>query len=142
MQKRIQTESIWRILKSYVVKGNKKVRSAVFVWSKNAADLRVRVGIIALLSMVTTLIGAILYSFVSGESLFDSLFVIYAVLYAVPGSSVTKEKSLGATLVVNVVFLMGLFVFAVLLGMIGEEVATQVMNLRSGTGEIRIRGHM
>ncbi|GAX80772.1 hypothetical protein CEUSTIGMA_g8207.t1 [Chlamydomonas eustigma] len=142
MQRRIQTESLWRILKSYVEKGNKTVRSAVFVWSKNAADLRVRVGIIALLSMVTTFIGAIVYSFVSGETLSESLFVIYAVLYAVPGSSVTRERSLGATLVVNVVFLMGLFVFAVLLGMIGEEVATQVMNLRSGTGEIRIRGHI
>ena len=97
---------------------------------------------ITLLSAFTSALGASVYAAATGRSYLGSLYHMYSVLYAVPGSDVTHEPSLVATCVVNGVFLIGLLVFAVLLGMIGEEVAMQVMNLRSGKGAVRIRGHM
>ena len=40
---------------------------------------------------------------------------------AVPGASVTHEQGFLPTLVLNVIFLAGLLVFAVLLGMVGGD---------------------
>lgn len=42
------------------------------------------------------------------------------------GAKVTEETSWLAALVMNVVFLLGLFTFAVVLGIISEEIKTQV----------------
>jgi hypothetical protein len=133
---------MWRKLETVIEKGSHRVHATIVVISKNAADVRVRISLIATLSLITALLGAVAYSRATGANFLNSLFHMYAVLYAVPGSTVTMEDTMLATVVVNVVFLIGLLVFAVLLGMIGEEVATQVMNLRSGKGAIRIRGHM
>ena len=40
-----------------------------------------------------------------------------------PGTDVTAEQSALATLLVNIIFIIGILVFAVLLGMVAEEVS-------------------
>ncbi len=106
---------LFRRLLRAIEKSSHALHAKIVLLSKNAADLRVRIGLIFLLSAATTLIGAALYSFSTGSAYLRALVHIYAVLYAVPGSTIVEEKTIHGTVIINCVFLIGLLVFAVLL---------------------------
>lgn len=48
---------------------------------------------------------------------------LFLIWLQVPGTDVTAEQSALATLLVNIIFIIGILVFAVLLGMVAEEVS-------------------
>ncbi|KAG1671383.1 hypothetical protein FOA52_011880 [Chlamydomonas sp. UWO 241] len=101
-----------------------------------------RAALLIAISAANVSIGALVYKLVTGANWFHALFTIYSILFNVPGTDVTAESTFSATLVVNTVFVVGILVFAVLLGMVGEEVQNRILLLRSGTGPLRLKGHI
>lgn len=47
---------------------------------------------------------------------------MYLILFNAPGTDVTSEHTMPALIIANIIFITGILVFAVLLGMVGEEV--------------------
>eukprot|EP00798_Chlamydomonas_sp_ICE-L_P032019 gene32019-16542_t len=108
----------------------------------NSADVRVRAAILVAISVANICVGATIYKLVTGVSWNRALFKVYSILFNAPGTDVTAEPTFIGSLVANIIFMTGILVFAVLLGMIGEEVGNQIMALRSGTGKLRLDRHI
>eukprot|EP00798_Chlamydomonas_sp_ICE-L_P027650 gene27650-7289_t len=108
----------------------------------NSPSFAVRACLLVGLSCVNVFMGAIIYKMVSGVPFHIAAFKVYATVFAVPGADVTIEDSLVSTITLNIIFLVGLLVFAVLLGMVGEEVASHINSLRSGKGHLHLSGHI
>eukprot|EP00878_Enallax_costatus_P031821 GHUV01034872.1.p1 GENE.GHUV01034872.1~~GHUV01034872.1.p1 ORF type:complete len:787 (+),score=252.04 GHUV01034872.1:587-2947(+) len=100
-----------------------------------------RLLVLACTSMVHVILGASLYRLVSGDSWSCALFKSYGVLFRAPGFAVSNEPTLAASVVMNTLFIFGLFVFAVLIGMISDEIKQQIHAMRVGDVELRLRGH-
>lgn len=94
-----------------------------------------RLVVLACISAVHVAVGAFLYRLVSGDPWSSALFKSYGVLFRAPGFAVSNEPTLAASLVVNTLFIFGMFVFAVLVGMISDEIKQQV---RQGCGEMHL----
>ena len=52
----------------------------------------------------------------------SAFFKVYLILFNAPGTDVTSEHTMPALIIANIIFITGILVFAVLLGMVGEEV--------------------
>lgn len=50
----------------------------------------------------------------------------------VAGAKVTEETTLPAALLMNLIFLCGLFTFAVVLGFVSEEIKSQLRSVKAG----------
>lgn len=85
-----------------------------------------RLLVLACASVLHVVLGASLYRLVSGETWSCALFKSYGVLFRAPGFAVSNEATLAASVVMNTLFIFGLFVFAVLIGMISDEIKQQV----------------
>ena len=48
------------------------------------------------------------------------------------GAKVTEETTLAAALLMNLIFLCGLFTFAVVLGFVSEEIKSQLRSVKAG----------
>ena len=48
------------------------------------------------------------------------------------GAKVTEETTLPAALLMNLIFLCGLFTFAVVLGFVSEEIKSQLRSVKAG----------
>jgi hypothetical protein len=90
------------------------------------ANVHTRLLYLSGVSLANVLVGACLYRFVSGKAFSACLVKTYAVLFRAPGVGVFNEDTLAASLVLNLMFIFGLFVFACLLGMITDEIKLQV----------------
>eukprot|EP00798_Chlamydomonas_sp_ICE-L_P017041 gene17041-23333_t len=101
-----------------------------------------RAAILVAVSVANVCVGATIYKVVTGAPWTKSLFKVYSILFNAPGTDVTAEPTPVGSFVANIIFITGILVFAVLLGMIGEEVGNQIMALRSGTGRLRLDGHI
>ena len=108
----------------------------------NSGDVRVRAMVLVVISFILVSVGALAYHLATGASWPSSFFYVYSILFNVPGTDLTSEGSLYGLVLTNCIFLVGVLVFAVLLGMIGEEVANQIVLLRSGTGPLKLNGHI
>ena len=122
------------------------------------ADWRIRGTVLLLIGLANIGCGAIIYWAVSPSSITFSraLFRVYAVLLDVPNATVMDDSVMGA-LVLNLLYLVssmqtwhrphkrinndalkvGLVVFAVLLGIVGEEVAVQACRAMCGSSSSR-----
>lgn len=98
--------------------------------------------VLASLSLPSVIVGATFYKWTSGCTWSKALFQIYGVLYRVPGISLCKESTIASTIVLNVTFLFGVFIFALLLGTIGEEIKSQFKYIRFGNRELQHAGHV
>ncbi|KAL3142871.1 hypothetical protein ABBQ38_003160 [Trebouxia sp. C0009 RCD-2024] len=96
------------------------------------ANVLVKIGAVFTVALPLVWLGGLLYHCTSGESLQISLFKVYAVLYRAPGAKVTEETTLPAALLMNLIFLCGLFTFAVVLGFVSEEIKTQLRSVKAG----------
>ena len=81
-----------------------------------------------------------LYGKASDRSVTRGMYLTFCTLMRVP-SPVYKEKKLGAAVVLNVVFMCGLFVFAVFLGLITEDVKQQVALIKEGVTPVACKQH-
>jgi hypothetical protein len=99
-----------------------------WISSINVADVRVRALGIVFICFLNVSVGAFFYKIASGSrrSWPSAFFRVYSVLLDAPGSDATDDDEFVASLVLNIIYLVGLIVFAVLIGMVGEEVTVQV----------------
>lgn len=105
------------------------------------ANVLVKIGAVFTIALPLVWLGGLLYHCTSGESLQVSLFKVYAVLYRAPGAKVTEETTLPAALLMNLIFLCGLFTFAVVLGFVSEEIKSQLRSVKSGNYAVVAQGH-
>ncbi|KAF6253223.1 hypothetical protein COO60DRAFT_1548067 [Scenedesmus sp. NREL 46B-D3] len=71
----------------------------------------------------------------------EALGRTYSVLNNCPGSSVDSERSFGADVVLHLVYLAGLFTFAVVLGIVTDDISTKVDKVRCGNYPVVERNH-
>jgi hypothetical protein len=90
------------------------------------ADVRTRLAFLSAVSLANVFVGACLYRLASGETWSRALFKTYGVLFRAPGIGVMNEDTVAASLVLNTIFVFGLFVFAAFLSMISDEIKQQV----------------
>jgi hypothetical protein len=81
-----------------------------------------------------------LYGRASDRSFTRGMYLTFCTLLRVP-SPVYKEKKFWAAIVLNIVFMCGLFVFAVFLGLITEDVKQQVALIKEGTTPVACKQH-
>lgn len=84
---------------------------------------------------------AVLYSWVSGKPLMEGLRQAYGNLYKVPGTKVLGDVNWAATLINNLTYFLGTFTFALILGVITEDVSTRYARVREGNYPVDTRGH-
>jgi len=90
------------------------------------AGLPTRLLFLLLITLSNIFLGACLYRLASGQPWGRALFKTYGVLFRAPGIGVMNEDTLLASLVLNTIFIFGLFVFAIILSMISDELKQQV----------------
>lgn len=105
------------------------------------ANVLVKIGAVFTVALPLVWLGGLLYHCTSGENLQVSLFKVYAVLYRAPGAKVTEETTLAAALLMNLIFLCGLFTFAVVLGFVSEEIKSQLRSVKAGNYAVVAQGH-
>lgn len=81
-----------------------------------------------------------LYGKLSDRTVKRGMYLTFCTLLRVP-SPVYKEKKFRAAVVLNAVFLCGLFVFAVFLGLITEDVKQQVAMIKEGITPVACKQH-
>ncbi|KIY93258.1 hypothetical protein MNEG_14704 [Monoraphidium neglectum] len=98
---------------------------------------------------------AVAYQRASGMSYSESLYkasaarrgagtlrTCYALVWRVPGIGLAKEPTFESYVVANVVFLVGVFTFAVMLGIVSDEIKQGFRNARNGNYPVRTSGHV
>ena len=81
-----------------------------------------------------------LYGRASDRSWARGMYLTFCTLLRVP-SPVYKEKKIWAAMVLNTVFMCGLFVFAVFLGLITEDVKQRVALIKEGITPVACKHH-
>lgn len=99
--------------------------------------------VVALLITVVpvVIVGSWLYKSLTGISWREAAFKIYIVLSNSPGADVTQEERARAGVLVNFLYMIGLLSFAVLLGVITDDISSAVQHVRSGNYAIHERQH-
>lgn len=77
--------------------------------------------VLACLCLINVLTGALLMRLMAGTGWADASYAVYGVLFRAPGFSVRSEDA-RESLVLNAIFLFGLFGFALLLSVITNEI--------------------
>ncbi|GAB4818940.1 hypothetical protein N2152v2_005986 [Parachlorella kessleri] len=85
--------------------------------------------------------GGLLYSVITDSPIQLGLLKVYSVIIRVPGAKVTEEKSLAAGVLMNAFFLAGVFSFAVLIGIVSEEIKLQLKGVRIGNYPVVTADH-
>lgn len=65
----------------------------------------------------------------------------YFVLNNVPGTDITSESSKTAVVVLNVVHIASVFTFAVLVGVLADDISGAVENARQGNWKVPVARH-
>ncbi|GIL83177.1 hypothetical protein Vretifemale_11986, partial [Volvox reticuliferus] len=95
-------------------------------------DFRLRLVLLAALTLPFILLGGLVHALASGNPWSTSAYLVYGLLFRVPSlGAVRLDEPAASALVLNAVFLFGTFGFAILLGLIGEEVKGTVKALRA-----------
>ncbi|KAI8476483.1 MAG: hypothetical protein J3K34DRAFT_259587 [Monoraphidium minutum] len=102
------------------------------------------VKILVLMSFGVPIISAaaIAYQRASGMTYGESLYKCYALVWRVPGIGLAKEPTFESYIVANVVFLVGVFTFAVMLGVVSDEIKQGFRSARNGNYPVRTSNHV
>ena len=98
--------------------------------------------VLVTISVCNVGLGAALYKTVSGVDWATATFTVYGVLYRAPGFSVSRGPTALATLVLNSIFIFGVFVFAVVIGTISDEIKSQMKAVRTGSIQLQLCHHI
>eukprot|EP00892_Ulva_mutabilis_P008060 jgi/Ulvmu1/5626/UM023_0165.1 len=82
-----------------------------------------------------------LYRKASGKSMGQSMFQVYSVLQDTPGATACDEENKQSALVLNVVWIVGLFSYALVLGIVSDDVAQTAEGFKQGNTDIVESGH-
>ncbi|EIE27753.1 hypothetical protein COCSUDRAFT_55736 [Coccomyxa subellipsoidea C-169] len=86
-------------------------------------------------------VGGVLYSWASGKSVIEGIINAYGALYKIPGVTVIGEVNAMTSHLMNVLWLVGTFTFATVIGIITEDVTSTIMNVRSGNYGVVAANH-
>ncbi|KAL6752158.1 hypothetical protein V8C86DRAFT_618600 [Haematococcus lacustris] len=115
--------------------------AAVFVtWSTQSLPLKVPMVLLAAVPLVLVLAAA--YHRATGTPWEVALLKIHAVVHRQPGANMVSEKSLAGLLLLNVSFFSGMFLVAVLFGLVSDEVKRSFRDVKNGAFAIRGSGHI
>ncbi|KXZ54518.1 hypothetical protein GPECTOR_4g583 [Gonium pectorale] len=102
-----------------------------------------RLVLLAALCLPFVALGGMLHAVASGQPLTTSVYLVYGLLFRVPAlGAVRLDEPPASAAVLNLVFLFGTFGFAILLGLISEEVKATVKALRAGGAPLDLHGHL
>ncbi|KAI3438204.1 hypothetical protein D9Q98_000641 [Chlorella vulgaris] len=82
-----------------------------------------------------------LYAAITGAPVSLGVFKVYTVVLRAPGARVTEETSLAAALLINAAFITGMFTFAVLIGLVSEEIKSRLSAVRRGNIPLAMTDH-
>ncbi|GMH41923.1 hypothetical protein BSKO_09842 [Bryopsis sp. KO-2023] len=85
--------------------------------------------------------GGLLYKLTSGSTWSQSLFKAYTVMSDIPGADACDEKNIPSTIVANLIFMSGLLTFAVILGIVCDDISSMVQDVRLGNYQVLEEGH-
>ncbi|GAX74988.1 hypothetical protein CEUSTIGMA_g2434.t1 [Chlamydomonas eustigma] len=89
------------------------------------------------------LFGTVYHHITDSASYLASLMKFYIIINRLPGmASAMNEKTLAAAILVNGVYFLGLFTFAVFLGVVTDEVKTTFKSFKNGLYPVRKTGHI
>ncbi|KXZ51761.1 hypothetical protein GPECTOR_11g205 [Gonium pectorale] len=71
----------------------------------------------------------------------DALLRCYCILNNVPGTDIVSEPDRMAFFVLNAMYIVGLFTFAVVIGVLSDDIQTSVAEARLGNSPVPERGH-
>ncbi|KAK9861239.1 hypothetical protein WJX84_011733 [Apatococcus fuscideae] len=94
-----------------------------------------------LASVPVVLFGAVFYELASGTSFWDGIVHIYGALYKIPGVTVFGEVNKQTEQVMNIAWLGGSFTFAILLGVVTEDITNYVAGVREGNIAVEADNH-
>jgi len=109
-----------------------KLAGLSFVWK-----------IISLVLVMTPIVvvGGAMYKGTTGLSWPESIEQSFYLLNDVPGADSTDESTLASKIVANTIVFIGMFTFAVLIGIIGDEIQSRVEEVRMGNSRVIERDH-
>ncbi|KAK9797373.1 hypothetical protein WJX73_006662 [Symbiochloris irregularis] len=79
--------------------------------------------------------------FTSGKGLIDGFVNAYGALYKIPGVTVIGEVNQLTSHLMNIMWLFGTFTFAIVLGVVTEDIVATVVNIRSGNYPVVAQNH-
>ncbi|KAF8072886.1 Utp11 [Scenedesmus sp. PABB004] len=107
-----------------------------------AAPVGSKVLAVALAALPFIAVFGALYAVAARVQLGAAMYKVYALLYRVPGIGIAKESNAAAYAVANAAFLVGLFSFAAILGIVSDEIKQGIRSSRSGNYTLRTSGHI
>lgn len=102
----------------------------------------VKIFMVFLFAMPAVIVGGELYSVITGEPQWEGLLKVYSVLYIIPGINLLSENNALAGVLLNAIFLLGTFSFAVILGVVSDDISSEVKAIRSGNYPVLASGHI
>jgi len=97
--------------------------------------------VVLAVSLPVILIGGVAYKKAMEVTWGEALTKAYHVMGNCPGIDITQEKSTAALVIINAVYLAGLLGFAVVLGIVTDDIGSAVAEVRGGNFAVAERNH-
>lgn len=86
-------------------------------------------------------VGGVAYSLASGRDILTGFIQAYGALYKIPGVTVIGEVNAWTSNVMNLIWLIGTFTFAVVLAVVTEDIVATVLAIRKGNYPVVATNH-
>ncbi|DBB14997.1 hypothetical protein WJX82_007629 [Trebouxia sp. C0006] len=106
------------------------------------SNTAVKIGALLLFALPAVLVFGEIYSSITGQPATNGFVKIYSVLLMIPGVNLLNESNLIAGILLNTMFLLGTFTFAVVLGVVSDDISSEVKSIRSGNYPVMDKDHI
>ncbi|KAL3158654.1 hypothetical protein ABBQ32_011397 [Trebouxia sp. C0010 RCD-2024] len=106
------------------------------------SNTAVKISSLIIVALPAVLVGGEIYSGITGQPATNGFIKIYSVLLMIPGVNLLQESNLVAGLLLNGMFLLGTFTFAVVLGVVSDDISSEVKAIRSGNYPVMDKDHI
>lgn len=107
-----------------------------------SAHIALKIVALALVGAPVIYAWGCLYAAITGAPVSLGVFKVYTVVLRAPGARVTEETSLPAAMLINAAFLTGVFTFAVVIGIVSEEIKSKLSAVRRGNIPLATTDHL
>lgn len=106
------------------------------------SNTAIKIGALLLFALPAVLVFGEIYSSITGQPATNGFIKIYSVLLMIPGVNLLNESNLIAGILLNTMFLLGTFTFAVVLGVVSDDISSEVKSIRSGNYPVMDKDHI
>lgn len=117
-------------------------RLLIFLGKVSGLNVAAKVLLVLSATLPFVLLFGMAYSTLTSTELKASCIKFYALLNRLPGAAVLNEKTTAAAVLVNASYFFGLFVFAVVLGVVTDEIKTTFKDIKNGRYPVSQEGHI